>query len=117
MADKSVKGCPNEECPAYKKIKYKADDHFCLKCGEELIYVCDKCWTPLSGNDKKIKTCAKCQAKAKDRMAHLKENAVNAAKVAGTAAVAAAGVVAKSPDMLGKASKAVGKVLGAVVKK
>ena len=37
--DKRVKGCSNPECVNHvKKIKMKAEDAYCPKCGAELIY-------------------------------------------------------------------------------
>ena len=37
--DKRKKGCPNEECEQHqKKVKLKATESYCSKCGTELIY-------------------------------------------------------------------------------
>ncbi|MBQ6479030.1 MAG: hypothetical protein IJI44_06650 [Erysipelotrichaceae bacterium] len=93
MSDKRVKGCPNENCKDYKKIRYKAEDRFCKSCGSELIFVCSKCWTPLADDDQKKKICAKCEAKREDR----KENIINTAKKIGEGTVA---VIALVPTVL-----------------
>ncbi len=88
MSDKRIKGCPNDKCDDYKKIKYKAEDRFCKSCGTELIFVCSKCWTPLAGDDPKKKICAKCEAKREDR----KEKLIQTGKRAGQAVASLAAV-------------------------
>ena len=100
MQDKRVKACPNTNCEAYKKTRYKANDEYCSKCGSPLVLVCSKCWTPLAVDDKKITICEKCQAKKDDR----KHNTIEFGKKAGQAVVAVAGVavavVKKGPEIL-----------------
>ena len=86
MSDKRTKGCPNEKCKEYKRIKYKAEDKYCKACGSELIFVCRRCWTPLSGDDQNRSICVKCEAKDQDRREKLKKNVKRAAEAALTLA-------------------------------
>lgn len=81
-----VKGCVNQNCSAkQKKIKYKEADLYCTKCGQELTFVCPKCYTVLQKDDGKY--CVRCSEGKKDK----KEKA---AKAAGAAGGIAAGIVA-----------------------
>lgn len=78
-----VKGCVNQNCSAkQKKIKFKEYDFYCAKCGQELTFVCPKCYTVLQKNGKKY--CVRCSEGQKDK----KE------KAAKTAGGIAAGLVA-----------------------
>ena len=86
---KQAKGCINKSCEANKKkIKYKSDDNFCLKCGSSLVPVCKKCHTQLPEDEKNV-MCVRCAAEKQDQ----KDKVVDGAKKAGGAVVAAAGVV------------------------
>ena len=60
-----VKGCINQNCLArQKKIKYKEMETACPKCGQELSFVCPKCFTVISANDRKY--CIRCAEGKKD---------------------------------------------------
>lgn len=75
----SVKGCNNHSCIANKnKLKYKKSDEFCSKCGKELIYVCPKCYTPLTNESEKY--CLRHLAEMDDK----KERRNKALAVVGT---------------------------------
>ncbi len=64
---RKVKGCITAGCVAKeKKIKYKIDDNFCLKCGHELVEVCKKCYKPLPPNSTQA-ICDRCIAEAEDK--------------------------------------------------
>lgn len=77
-----VKGCVNQSCSAQKsKNKYKETDMYCTKCGQELAFVCPKCYTVLPEN--RGKYCIRCAEGKKDK----KDKTI---KIAG-AAVAVAG--------------------------
>ena len=89
--DGRKKGCPNEECERHqKKIKMKATDEFCPKCGTRLVYVCSKCFTEIENIDPKHKICKLCEAKEQQ----LKNNVAKKAKAAGGVAAAGVGAVA-----------------------
>lgn len=89
---KQVKGCVTKGCISNKKkIKYKYDDNFCLKCGESLVPVCKKCYVPLPANYYK-KICERCIAEKEDKKDRNVKNVQKAgAGVAGIAGVAVAG--------------------------
>lgn len=86
----NVKGCTNSQCIATKKkIKYKATEDFCSKCGAPLVYVCPKCYTPIEKNEK---LCAIHQAKKEDQ----KDKAIKVVKEGGAFVAAAAVFVWKN---------------------
>jgi len=67
-----IKGCANEACEAHKKkITYKEAESYCSKCGQELIYVCNDCYTQLPDDTEKY--CVRCHAKHEDRKAKTKK--------------------------------------------
>ena len=81
-----VKGCVNQNCSAkQKKIKFKESDLYCTKCGQELTFVCFKCYTVLQKNDGRY--CIRCSDRKKD-------NKDKVVKAAGAAGGIAAGIVA-----------------------
>jgi len=64
---KQIKGCATKGCISNtKKIKYKYDDNFCLKCGATLIPVCKKCHVSLPTNYTKD-ICERCIAEKEDK--------------------------------------------------
>ena len=64
---KQVKGCMTTGCVANNnKFKYSIADHNCKKCGNPLVIVCKKCYTPLPENYKKD-TCERCLAEKADK--------------------------------------------------
>ncbi len=86
---RKVKGCTTTGCIANKKkVKYKKDDNFCLKCGNPLVEVCRKCYTPLPP-DYSQAVCERCIAEKEDK----KDKGVKAAGKAGGVAAGAAGLV------------------------
>ena len=97
-----VKGCINIQCVAkHKEIRFKEDDSFCSKCGQELVYVCEKCHEPVEEPDKKY--CLKCQEEIDRKKEQRKEKMDKAVEVAGKAkdvAVVAVPMVAKVADKL-----------------
>ena len=78
---RAFKGCVNKDCKAYKRIRYRKEDKFCVECGQKLEYVCADCWTPLK-NDKE-RYCKDCLAERNST----KEMAGKAVKKAGKKAV------------------------------
>ena len=79
-ADKRKKGCPNEECERHqKKIKLKATEEYCPKCGAKLIFVCAKCFREIEDLDPKHRICKLCEAKKDEKRAEV----VNKAKKGG----------------------------------
>ncbi len=68
-----IKGCVKAGCVSCKKKEhYKKDDMFCTKCGQELVFVCKKCHTPID-EDTKGNLCARCQAEKDDSADKLKD--------------------------------------------
>lgn len=63
---KAFKGCVNPQCGAYNKIKYRAEDKYCKRCGHKLEYVCADCWATLK-NDKE-RYCSFCKEARQERM-------------------------------------------------
>ncbi len=93
---RKVKGCMTTGCVANKKkIKYKNDDNFCLKCGSPLVEVCKKCYTPLPANHAQA-ICDRCIAEKADK----KDKGVKAAEKAGAGAVGVAGLVVAGKKVL-----------------
>lgn len=61
-----LKMCTNESCVAsQKKTKYKEKDGFCLKCGQELSFVCKKCRVLLQNHQEKL--CTDCLVIAREK--------------------------------------------------
>ena len=106
MPDRRVKGCPNENCSAYKKIKYKTSDDYCSKCGSQLVLVCSKCWTPLSVDDRKVHICDKCEAKAADRKQKVNDVVKHAGEVVIGVVPAVVAVVKSAPEVIEKLTDA-----------
>ena len=97
---KAFKGCINEECKAFKKIKYKKDDYFCSKCGTPLVYVCADCWKQMDDDNESL--CLNCKAKRaqkkEEQVAAVKgaaQDIVEVVGAVGAAGGAVAGVAAK----------------------
>ena len=87
MADKRSKGCPNISCEENKKkVKHKADDAFCPKCGTRLIYVCAKCFKEIEDIDEKHRICRGCEADTLEKKEKVKDGAVKAGKAAASLA-------------------------------
>ena len=105
--DKRVKGCPNESCNTYKKIKYKANDNFCNKCGAELVFVCPKCFKALADQGPEHVYCESCLASKQDKIDAVVDNGK---KVVGVAAAAVlAGFNGEAGKQLKKAGVAIAK--------
>ena len=62
---KAFKGCTNSDCKAYKKIHYKKEDQFCVKCGQKLSFVCAECWKRMEKD--KEKYCISCSAEKEQK--------------------------------------------------
>lgn len=94
MTDKRSKGCPNIICEQHKKkVKYKADNDFCPKCGTRLIYVCAKCFKEIEDIDEKHRICRGCEADALEKKEKVRDGAVKAGKaVVGLASTVVVGV-------------------------
>ena len=93
---KAFKGCTNVDCKAYKKIHYKNEDQFCLKCGKPLSYVCAECWKIME--DSKDRLCISCQAEKEQKRAQT----VDKVKNGGGKAVAVIGGVACAIVTIGR---------------
>lgn len=92
-----VKGCINQDCLArHKKTKYKGAETACPECGQELSFVCPKCFTVLSANDGKY--CIRCAEGKKD----IRDKALKAAGAAVGCIVAVVGTVASVVGALSK---------------
>lgn len=50
---RAFKCCVNLDCDAYKKIHYKKNDQFCVKCGSPLSFVCAGCWKPMESDEER----------------------------------------------------------------
>lgn len=60
--DKRTKGCPNTNCTQNKnKHKYKAADMYCLMCGQPLVFVCGRCFSPIDDEGASHKYCRICE--------------------------------------------------------
>lgn len=81
--DKRIKGCPNEHCEAFRKIKYKASENFCSKCGASLVYICAKCGNKIEDFGPDYRICAHCEAEKAD----FKDAVVDKVKQAGGAVI------------------------------
>ena len=82
-----VKGCVYQSCSAKKnKNKYKETDMYCTKCGQELAFVCPKCYTVLPENSGKY--CIRCAEGKKDT----KDKTIKIASGVAAGLVAVAGV-------------------------
>ncbi len=122
---KAFKGCTNEDCKAYKKIHYKENDEFCLKCGQPLNYVCADCWKTLEDN--KNKYCISCKTKREQDRAQTWDKVKNTGgKVVPGVGAVAIGIKQLSKDTktiqngvkeLGKVANAVAKAVAKAVKK
>lgn len=85
---KAFKGCTNPNCKAYKKIHYKKEDQFCVKCGQKLEFVCAECWKPME--EDKEKYCISCMAEKEQKRAQIADKAKkNGVKVLSFVAVVA----------------------------
>lgn len=99
---KPFKGCVNEDCSAYKKIHYRRDDRYCLKCGHPLYFVCADCWTVLEDDAKKF--CDGCQAKRIQRNAERVEKVKQVGVVVAGVAAGAQAMV-NNIDSINKSAK------------
>ena len=114
---KAFKGCTNFECIAYKKVHYKKDDVFCLKCGSQLSFVCADCWKPIE--DGKAKYCISCAAEKEQHRAEkwdaVKTGGGRVIAVTGTTVVAISKLV-KDSDKLAKDAKKAADTAAQVIK-
>ena len=93
---KAFKGCINQSCGAYNKIRYKRNDQYCLKCGYTLSFVCAECWKPMESDENRL--CTSCAALKEQKRAQFADKAKYiAAGVVGTMG-AVAGTVKKVGD-------------------
>ena len=96
--DKRVKGCSNPECVNHiKKIKMKAENEYCPKCGAELVFVCKKCFKEIQDIDENHSICTHCieeaQEKKEKRIEKVKDYGKKAAVAAGTGVLAVGGKI------------------------
>ena len=114
---KAFKGCTNPECKVYKKVHYKKNDEYCLKCGKPLSFVCAECWKPME--EGKDKYCVSCSAKKEQnraqKVATVKKYGSQAVVLAGTAVVSIPRVI-KNSDKIVKDEKKVVDAAGDIVK-
>lgn len=85
--DKRTKGCPNIACEKNKnKFKYKATDMYCVSCGQQLVFVCGHCFSPIDDEGANHKYCRICEQKKQEhkidieRLAAVMPNVKNAGK-------------------------------------
>lgn len=114
---KAIRGCTNPECKAFKKIRYKQDDLFCPKCGEDLSFVCAACGKAMEQGDRKY--CISCQAEKEQNDARnlekAKELASSALAAVGVVAVAAKGL-AQNADVIADSTKKLANAAEKIVK-
>lgn len=92
-----IKGCINQNCSAnQKKKKYKEKETICPECGQELSFVCPKCFTVLQENDGKY--CIRCTEGKKD-------SRDKALKIAGTAVSCVVAIVGTVASVVGALNK------------
>ena len=73
--DKRVKGCSNPECVNHiKRIKMKAENEYCPKCGAELVFVCKKCFKEIQDIDEDHSICTHCIEEAQEKKEKRIEN-------------------------------------------
>ena len=127
-ADRRKKGCPNEECERHQnKVKLKATEEFCPKCGTPLIFVCAKCFREIEDIDPKHRICKLCEAKQEEKRAEIvkkvkrggEKAAVKAGEIAGNIAGGVGGKVVKNVQgqVIDKGAKAINGVVDKVLKK
>ena len=93
--DRRVKGCSNPECENHiKKVKLKATDEFCPKCGEPLVFVCKKCFSEIQDLGAEHTKCTHCMEEAQAKKEQTIDKAKDMAKKAGVAVVGVGGAVA-----------------------
>lgn len=64
---KAKKGCLNDECIANeKKMRFKAENNYCPRCGQPLYYVCGRCGMKLAVGSSKY--CIRCENEIRDRI-------------------------------------------------
>lgn len=62
---KARKGCLNDDCIAKeKKMRFKAENDYCPRCGQTLFYVCRRCRMQLA--DGASEYCIRCKNKRRD---------------------------------------------------
>ena len=92
--DKRVKGCSNPDCENHiKKIKLKATDEFCPKCGESLVFVCKKCFGEIQDLGPEHNKCTHCMEAAQAKKEQRIDKAKDVAKKAGGAVMGVGGAV------------------------
>ena len=111
---KAFKGCTNSDCKAYKKIHYKKDDQFCLKCGQQLKFVCAECWKPMEKDNEKY--CISCSAEKEQKRAQSVDNAKRVGAGALGAMGAVAGVVVQVGNNADKVANGMKKAVNAAAK-
>lgn len=117
MNMKAFKGCVNEECSAYKKVRYKDVDAYCSKCGNQIYYVCADCWKQLENN--KSRFCTSCEMIRKDKRDQRIANIQDGVNKFGGLAVAIGGsaaAVVKNIKKVEGAAKEVGKLAKGAIK-
>lgn len=89
-----IKGCVNQDCLAKQnKIKYKETECYCSKCGQELSFVCAKCYTVIQDNNAKY--CIRCLENEKDKKTKIAKAVGAAGGVALGVAVVVKGIIKK----------------------
>ena len=103
--DKRSKGCPNEACEMHRdRVKQSPEMNYCPKCGETLIFVCNKCFCEIEDISPDHKICASCEAIQAQKKNERIEKMKKAGKTAGTGVIAlGTAVIAKASPQLQKA--------------
>lgn len=111
---RAFKGCVNLDCDAYKKIHYKKNDQFCVKCGSPLSFVCAGCWKPMESDEERY--CIGCTTEKEQKKAQAVDKAKTISGVVVGTMGAAAGVVEKVGNNTDKIANGAKKVVDAGVK-
>ena len=77
----------------HKKIKFKATDEYCSKCGAQLVFVCKKCFSEIQDTGPEHTKCTHCIEEAQAKKEQKIDKAKDLAKKAGGAVVGVGGAV------------------------
>lgn len=116
--DKRIKTCGNPNCVNHSnKRHFEAEDLYCTRCKEELVYCCSRCGEVFNSTGLDDQICETCKQEIAARKERRKDTADKILRGAG---IAAEGVGVAAQVVAGPAGKAIGKaapVAGKVIAK